>query len=101
MSCPPCKKGKPVKDKRGRCRCYEDEYEKDHKSKKSKQDRAARNGARKKVKAWYESRGKTLSKNVDIDHKDENPQNNSSGNLRTMDRSINRGRSNKNRTKKS
>ena len=47
--CKPCKKGKPVRDKRGRCRCYEDEYEDDHKSKKAKADRNGRNVARSRL----------------------------------------------------
>ena len=99
--CPPCKKGKPKRDSRGRCRCYEDEYERDHKSSADKKDRASRNAARKKVSDWYKDHGKKLSKDKDVDHKDGNPQNNSSGNLRTQSKKENRGRSNKERAKKS
>lgn len=98
--CPPCKKGKPQRDSRGRCRCYEDEYERDHKSKKAKQDRSSRTRARKKVSDWYTARGKKLSSDLDIDHKDGNPRNNASGNLRTMPIGENRGRSNGDRTRK-
>ncbi len=85
------------KDSRGRKRDYKKEYERDHASEKDKKDRASRNRARKKVKEFYAKNGKRLSKNVDVDHKDGNPRNNSAGNLRTQDRSVNRGRSNKTR----
>jgi len=85
------------RDSRGRERDYKKEYERDHKSTKDKKDRASRNAARRKIKAYYEANGKKLSKNVDVDHKDGNPRNNSAGNLRTQDRSVNRGRSNKTR----
>jgi len=97
--CKPCKKGKPQRDSRGRCRCYEDEYNRDHKSKKDKEDRASRNRARKKVADYFRKNGKRLSKNRDVDHKDGNPRNNSLSNLRDMDIRENRGRSNKERTK--
>ena len=97
--CKPCKKGTPKRDSRGRCRCYEDEYETDHKSKRAKLDRASRNRARERVKEFYAKNGKRLSKNVDVDHKDGNPRNNSAGNLRTMSVKENRGRSNKTRSK--
>lgn len=86
------------RDSRGRLRDYKKEYERDHKSEEDKKDRASRNAARKKVKDWYEKNGKKLASNKDVDHKDENPRNNTSGNLRTMDRSKNRGRSNKTRS---
>jgi len=87
------------KDSRGRTRDYKKEYERDHKSEKSKKDRSSRNSARRKVRAYYEAHGKKLSKNKDVDHKDGNPRNNKAGNLRTMDVSENRGRSNKTRSK--
>tara|TARA_R100001015_G_C4577385_1_gene134446 strand:+ start:657 stop:929 length:273 start_codon:yes stop_codon:yes gene_type:complete len=85
------------KDSRGRKRDYKKEYERDHKSTEDKKDRASRNRARKKVKEYYAKNGKRLSKDVDVDHKDGNPRNNSAGNLRTQDKSVNRGRSNKTR----
>ena len=98
--CKPCKKGKPQRDSRGRCRCYEDEYNRDHKSKKAKQDRSSRRRARAKLNNWRKSNNKPLlSKNRDVDHKDGNPRNNSLSNLRDMDIGENRGRSNKERTK--
>ena len=98
--CKPCKKGKPQRDSRGRCRCYEDEYERDHKSKKAKLDRASRRRARKKLSDYFKKNGKRLSKNKDVDHKDGNPRNNSLSNLNDMSIAENRGRSNGDRTKK-
>lgn len=89
------------RDSRGRLRDYKKEYDRDHKSSNDKKDRASRNAARKKVSDWYKSHGKKLSNNKDVDHKDGNPQNNSSGNLRTQSKKENRGRSNRERTKKS
>ena len=86
-------------DSRGRKRDYKKEYKRDHKSEKDKKDRASRNSARKKVREYYAKNGKRLSKNVDVDHKDGNPRNNSAGNLRTMSVKENRGRSNKTRSK--
>jgi hypothetical protein len=86
------------RDSRGRLRDYKKEYDRDHKPSKDKKDRASRNAARKKVRDYYKKHGKSLSKNLDVDHKDGNPRNNKSGNLRTMDRGMNRGRSNKTRS---
>ena len=88
------------RDSRGRVRNYPAEYKRDHSSSKDKKDRASRNAARTKVVDYYKKRGKTVPKGKDVDHKDGNPQNNSSGNIRLMDRKKNRGRSNKNRHKK-
>ena len=85
-------------DSRGRMRDYKKEYERDHKSEKDKKDRASRNAARKKVRDYYKKHGKSLSKTMDVDHKDGNPRNNSGGNLRTQSRKVNRGRSNKTRS---
>ena len=86
------------KDSRGRKRNYKKEYKRDHKPSKDTKDRASRNEARDKLKKWHASRGKSIPKNKDVDHKDGNPRNNSSGNTRLMDRSKNRGRHNKTRT---
>ena len=88
------------RDSRGRLRDYKKEYDRDHKPSEDKKDRSSRNAARKKVVDYYKKRGKKVSKNKDVDHKDENPRNNSSGNIRLMDRKNNRGRSNKTRNKK-
>jgi hypothetical protein len=89
------------RDSRGRLRHYKKEYDRDHKPSKDKKDRASRNAARKKVSDWYKAHGKKLSSNKDVDHKDSNPRNNGSGNLRTMDKGQNRARSNRQRAKKS
>ena len=89
------------RDSRGRLRDYKKEYERDHKPSKDKKDRAPRNAARKKVSDWYKAHGKKLSSNKDVDHKDSNPRNNGSGNLRTMDKGQNRARSNRQRANKS
>tara|TARA_Y100000004_G_scaffold171096_1_gene206728 strand:- start:199 stop:483 length:285 start_codon:yes stop_codon:yes gene_type:complete len=88
------------RDSRGRLRDYDKEYKRDHKSSSDKKDRASRNAARKKVIDYYKKNGKSVPKNKDVDHKDQNPRNNSSKNLRLMDRSKNRGRSNSQRVKK-
>ena len=88
------------RDSRGRLRDYKKEYDRDHKPDKDKKDRASRNAARKKVSDWYKAHGKKLSSKKDVDHKDCNPQNNGSGNLRTMDRGANRAKSNRDRAKK-
>ena len=87
------------RDSRGRLRDYKKEYERDHKPDKDKKDRASRNAARKKVSDWYKAHGKKLSSKKDVDHKDRNPRNNGSGNLRTMDRGANRAKSNRDRAK--
>ncbi len=88
------------RDSRGRLRDYKKEYDRDHKPDKDKKDRASRNAARKKVSDWYKAHGKKLSSKKDVDHKDRNPRNNGSGNLRTMDRGANRAKSNRDRAKK-
>tara|TARA_R100000995_G_scaffold22382_1_gene9532 strand:+ start:95 stop:370 length:276 start_codon:yes stop_codon:yes gene_type:complete len=88
------------RDSRGRLRDYKKEYDRDHKPDKDKKDRASRNAARKKVSDWYKAHGKKLPSKKDVDHKDRNPRNNGSGNLRTMDRGANRAKSNRDRAKK-
>lgn len=88
------------RDSRGRLRDYKKEYDRDHKPDKDKKARASRNAARKKVSDWYKAHGKKLSSKKDVDHKDRNPRNNGSGNLRTMDRGANRAKSNRDRAKK-
>ena len=88
------------RDSRGRVRNYPKEYKRDHSSSKDKKDRASRNAARAKVVDYYQKQGKSVPKGKDVDHKDGNPSNNSSGNIRLMDRKKNRGRSNKDRHKK-
>ena len=88
------------RDSRGRVRDYPKEYKEYHGKPKQKEERASRNAARKKVSDWYKAHGKKLSSKKDVDHKDRNPRNNGSGNLRTMDRGANRAKSNRDRAKK-
>jgi|14BtaG_2_1085337.scaffolds.fasta_scaffold00518_17 hypothetical protein len=69
-------------------RDYKFEYNSYHKKKAQKKRRAGRNAARRKS----EREGKVeRGDGKDIDHKDHNPLNNSSSNLRVRDRSKNRG----------
>ena len=63
-------------------RDYANEYSKFHSSSKAKKDRASSQGRVKK------GDGK------DVDHRDGNPRNNSSKNIRVMPRGMNRGRDN-------
>ena len=51
--------------------------------------RSKRNQARRLV---IKSKGKAAVKNKDVDHKDRNPHNNSSSNLRIQSKKTNRGR---------
>tara|TARA_R100001143_G_C3276689_1_gene94750 strand:+ start:169 stop:390 length:222 start_codon:yes stop_codon:yes gene_type:complete len=69
-------------------RNYKSEYENYHSKPKQKKDRAGRNGARIIMKKKYGS--SILGR--DIDHKDRNPRNNSTGNLRVQSKSSNRSR---------
>ena len=69
-------------------RNYKSEYENYHSKPKQKKDRAGRNGARIIMKKKYGS--SILGR--DIDHKDRNPRNNSTSNLRVQSKSSNRSR---------
>ena len=69
-------------------RDYKSEYKNYHSKPKQKKDRAGRNGARIIMKKKY---GSTIL-GRDIDHKDRNPRNNSTGNLRVQSKSSNRSR---------
>ena len=70
-------------------RNYKKEYDEYHSKPEQKKNRAGRNAARKKmVKAGKVSKGD----GKDVDHKDRNPRNNSSKNLRAMSKSKNRAR---------
>jgi len=69
-------------------RNYKSEYENYHSKPKQKKDRAGRNGARIIMKKKYGS--SILGR--DIDHKDRNPRNNSTSNLRVQSKSFNRSR---------
>lgn len=70
-------------------RNYQSEYKNYHSSPKQKKRRAARNGARRKMeKAGKVHKGDGL----DVDHKDHNPKNNSTKNLKVMSKSRNRAK---------
>lgn len=72
-------------------RNYAMEYRRYHSSRKAKQDRAARNAARRRLL----SKGRVRKGDgKDVDHRDGNPRNNRAGNLRVMSKSANRGRDN-------
>ncbi len=69
-------------------RDYKSEYKNYHSKSKQKKNRAGRNGARAIMK-------KKLGSSIlgrDVDHKDRNPRNNSSNNLRLQSKSTNRSR---------
>lgn len=53
-----------------------------------------------KARADYESKHGKLSKDTDVDHKDNNKKNDSSGNLQAMSHSKNVGKENKHRVGK-
>ncbi len=69
-------------------RDYKEEYKEYHGTEKQKKRRAARNHARRHM----ERNGRVhKGDGKDVDHKDKNPLNNSSSNIRVRDRSANRG----------
>ena len=70
-------------------RDYKKEYEAYHALTKQKKRRAARNAARRKMEAAGKVR---KGDGKDVDHKDRNPHNNSSSNLRVQSKSENRSR---------
>lgn len=77
------------RDSRGTLRDYSREYSRFQSSKKAKKDRAARNSARRQALAEgrvHRGDGK------EIDHRDSNPRNNSSDNLRVVSRRTNRAK---------
>jgi len=69
-------------------RNYKSEYENYHSKAKQKKNRAGRNTARRIMKAKHSS--SILGR--DVDHKDRNPRNNSTSNLRIQSKSSNRSR---------
>jgi len=69
-------------------RNYKKEYREYHSKSIQKKRRAGRNNIRRKYVKKY---GKDKLKGKDIDHKDHNPLNNGSGNVRLRDKSDNRG----------
>jgi len=70
-------------------RNYKREYETYHKSSKQKKRRAARNGARRKM----EKAGKVRKGDgKDVDHKNHNPHDNGTKNLKVMSKGRNRAK---------
>ena len=70
-------------------RNYKKEYADYHSGASQKKDRASRNAARKKM----ERAGRVKKGDgKDVDHRDRNPRNNSSKNLRVSSKRANRGR---------
>ena len=70
-------------------RDYRHEYDKFHSSEKSKKDRASRN----KVRRAAERDGRvSKGDGKDIDHRNGNPRDNRSSNLRVMSKSSNRSK---------
>ena len=70
-------------------RNYSREYENYHSKPEQKKRRAARNKAR---ALMIKKHGKKKLKGKDVDHKDRNPKNNSTSNLRIQSKKKNRGR---------
>jgi hypothetical protein len=68
-------------------RDYREEYDSYHGSETQKKRRAARNKARRRLEREGRAR---KGDGKDVDHKDHNPMNNSSSNIRVRDRSANR-----------
>jgi len=70
-------------------RNYKKEYDTYHSKPDQKANRAARNRARLKIKKRV---GSAAIAGKDVDHKDRNPQNNSTSNLRIQSKRKNRSR---------
>jgi len=70
-------------------RDYAEEYRRYHSRPEQIKRRSARNKAR---RLMIKKHGKAKLKGKDVDHKDRNPSNNSSSNLRIQSRKANRGR---------
>ena len=70
-------------------RNYKKEYENYHKKPEQRRRNDARKAAR---RLMIKKHGKAALKGKDIDHKDRNPKNNSSRNLRIQSKSTNRSR---------
>lgn len=77
------------RDARGTLRDYSREYEKYQSSEKAKKDRASRNKARRSA---LRSGRVHKGDGKEIDHKNSNPRDNSSSNLRVVSRSTNRAK---------
>ena len=70
-------------------RDYKKEYENYHKKPEQRARRSSRNKARRLA---IKKHGAAAVKGKDVDHKDRNPMNNSSSNLRIQSKKENRGR---------
>jgi hypothetical protein len=70
-------------------RDYKKEYASYHAKPEQKKRRAGRNKAR---ALMIKKKGKKALAGKDVDHKDRNPRNNSSSNLRIQSKKTNRGR---------
>jgi hypothetical protein len=70
-------------------RDYKKEYASYHSKPEQKKRRAGRNKAR---ALMIKKKGKKALSGKDVDHKDRNPRNNSSSNLRIQSKKTNRGR---------
>lgn len=70
-------------------RDYKKEYESYHKKSEQRARRSSRNKARRLA---VKKHGKAALRNKDVDHKDRNPMNNSTSNLRIQSKKENRGR---------
>lgn len=70
-------------------RDYKKEYESYHKKSEQRARRSNRNKARRLA---VKKHGKAALRNKDVDHKDRNPMNNSTSNLRIQSKKENRGR---------
>ena len=70
-------------------RDYKKEYESYHSKPEQRARRSSRNKARRLA---VKKHGKSAVKGKDVDHKDRNPMNNSSSNLRIQSKKENRGR---------
>ena len=70
-------------------RDYKKEYESYHKKPEQRRRNDARKAAR---RLMVKKHGKAKLAGKDIDHKDRNPRNNSTSNLRIQSKKVNRGR---------
>lgn len=70
-------------------RDYKEEYRRYHSRPEQRKRRAGRVKAR---RLMIKRHGKAALRGKDVDHKDRNPRNNSSSNLRIQSRKANRGR---------
>lgn len=70
-------------------RDYKKEYENYHSKPEQRARRSSRNKARRLA---VKKHGKAAVRGKDVDHKDRNPMNNSSSNLRIQSKKENRGR---------